>query len=1181
MKNTVPPVARALALVSLALFAVTARPDDPKPSSTEIRHAEDEPKSGHTLRGSPVIRRGPKDFPAESRDIFWQMDAVASGDNGALEPLNFDKDSDGMISDKERDAIRGRNTWLLWAAGNEAFWGWLQEDGYGLVDFLILLDSRERGTRFDSAGMINQPGMAANHDATKKILGLYLDQPAMASPPLPDWLQRYQPQSVLQGSSGAYGKASPIGYTHPLRDRVDYPANRPPRKELFPTEGGTVPMWNPDGTVALDDKGAEKTRTLEEFVQEIRKDLPKDGVDYDIYGYPSGVVGLRLFLNPDFFSNTPAADQARRYWHERVERTEDRYYKEPALNGDPKLVRPFRVGMSCAFCHVGPHPLSPPADRNEPQWHNLSSFIGAQYWKPRSAFGNLLTQDSFLYHFLHSQKPGTIDTSLVSTDHINNANTINGVFELNARIGRALANPTETQSAENKLLRSIEDPAGNSDERHTPRVLLDGADSIGAYGALARVYLNIGTFWEEWKLRHNAVVGFRPQQPFELQVCAENSVYWQVNRDQRVQYLADFFLFKRDGAATPRDNGSPATYHAQNATGSMKLRFAKTADGAANDPAAKNSYSDTQRKAGRLLWINQCAICHSSKQPEGFALEFLNTWKTAAVPQENEPAKYTLPLQFSDWREFRKHAAFEDYIKRLNTLIAKEYTKQTRDAAAPANLEGDPWDDDHPFWRENYLSSDIRVPLSLVGTNPGRALATNGIAGQMWDNFTSITYKKLPASGELQYYDLVKGNKASFEPKADGRGYYRPATHAALWATAPFLHNNTVGFYNDDPSVAGRLTAFEDAIRRMLSPDLRSATKLLHRAGAAEPAAFVTHPGDLRPSAAAHGDSGWTPTAFNQDPGYIYRLPLDTHVRFAAGFIRPLVEGIVGPVLTSILTVWIWVVLFLLFTFFAFRAQARHAGIVLLLLAILAALVIAYSGMSGMTGTTAGLVLTAISNLLELSAHTWWLATIVLTALGVAFFFVRADNVAFGKWVIVLLGAGAAILAWRLLDSWLAGGAAFILALLLSWSWRWEPAKFARLMFTGFTIVTVVAGWSANRFVNGKPIVSVPGANLTIGPLPIDVGPIPRGTPVNLMMNMDPESEHLPRALAATFAAFAKIKKQGLTGEAAWTVLSDVAGPDLLKASKCPDFVLDKGHGFGADLTPEEKESLIAFLLTL
>jgi len=37
---------------------------------------------------------------------------------------------------------------------------------------------------------------------------------------------------------------------------------------------------------------------------------------------------------------------------------------------------PIRV--SCGFCHIGPHPLNPPANPEEPEWKNLSGVIGGQ-----------------------------------------------------------------------------------------------------------------------------------------------------------------------------------------------------------------------------------------------------------------------------------------------------------------------------------------------------------------------------------------------------------------------------------------------------------------------------------------------------------------------------------------------------------------------------------------------------------------------------------------------------------------------------------------------------------------------------------------------------------------------------------------------------------------------------------
>ena len=42
--------------------------------------------------------------------------------------------------------ILGRNTWMLWCAGNEGFWDSLAGHSYGFTDLLKLIDSRKRPT---------------------------------------------------------------------------------------------------------------------------------------------------------------------------------------------------------------------------------------------------------------------------------------------------------------------------------------------------------------------------------------------------------------------------------------------------------------------------------------------------------------------------------------------------------------------------------------------------------------------------------------------------------------------------------------------------------------------------------------------------------------------------------------------------------------------------------------------------------------------------------------------------------------------------------------------------------------------------------------------------------------------------------------------------------------------------
>ena len=47
-------------------------------------------------------------------------------------------------------------------------------------------------------------------------------------------------------------------------------------------------------------------------------------------------------------------------------------------------------------------------------------------------------------------------------------------------------------------------------------MLKDGSDSVGALGALNRVYLNIGLFSEEWLPHFNPLVGGKPITPIEI-----------------------------------------------------------------------------------------------------------------------------------------------------------------------------------------------------------------------------------------------------------------------------------------------------------------------------------------------------------------------------------------------------------------------------------------------------------------------------------------------------------------------------------------------------------------------------------------------------------------------------------------------------------------------------------------
>src|SRR5581483_2509143 len=82
-------------------------------------------------------------------------------------------------------------------------------------------------------------------------------------------------------------------------------------------------------------------------------------------------------------------------------------------------------------------------------------------------------------------------------------------------------------------------------------------------------------------------------------------------------------------------------------------------------------------------------------------------------------------------------------------------------------------------------------------------------------------YNDLPSVGSITVYNPIDGTPSIFKLPAGGRGYTRPPSLISVWSSAPFLLNNSVGKFNGDPSVKGRMDAFDDAIHKMLWPDRR------------------------------------------------------------------------------------------------------------------------------------------------------------------------------------------------------------------------------------------------------------------------------------------------------------------------------------------------------------------------
>ena len=476
------------------------------------------------------------------------------------------------------------------------------------------------------------------------------------------------------------------------------------------------------------------------------------------YGQASGIVGLRLFPNPEF----DAAAAAR--W------IVEKYFNDPAYYNDKDLVRPYRIGMACGFCHVGPSPVRPPANAAAPAWSNLSSTVGAQYMWVDRLFIYDARADNFMYQLVRTYLPGAMDTSLVSTDYINNPRTMNAIYSLGDRLGMALRWGRETLVGGERNNRQFNDFSRTAALGHffqkpgttqTPRVLKDGSDSVGALGALNRVHLNIGLFSEEWLLHFNAVAGGKPITPIPIATAQRNSSYWQAT-EQGTPDTALFFL----------KAGRPD-------------RLADAPGG-----AAYLSTDAAQLDRGKTVFAETCARCHSSKIP------------TPAVGLD--PGGCNGPGYLQCFNRYWAWTKTEDFKARMRAIVL-----------APDFLEG------------NYLSTELRVPVTLVQTNACSPLATNALAGNIWDNFSSSTYKSLPSVGTITVHNPFTGAPSRYVMPAGGRGYTRPPSLIGLWSTAPFLLNNSVGPFEQDPSVPARMRVFDASIAQLLWPEKRARDPVL------------------------------------------------------------------------------------------------------------------------------------------------------------------------------------------------------------------------------------------------------------------------------------------------------------------------------------------------------------------
>jgi hypothetical protein len=144
---------------------------------------------------------------------------------------DMDRGPNGPIA-LSPDEIKGRNTWIVWTAGNDRLWDKMTGASAGALDFLKTLSSypglkASRDNRWTYLGLVNEPCFVKATGPDPNRYGLWLDQRRPDCPQDPFENERKYPGVKY----GARGKNIPAG---------------------------------------------------------------------SYYGYATGIVGLRLFPNPDF-----------------------------------------------------------------------------------------------------------------------------------------------------------------------------------------------------------------------------------------------------------------------------------------------------------------------------------------------------------------------------------------------------------------------------------------------------------------------------------------------------------------------------------------------------------------------------------------------------------------------------------------------------------------------------------------------------------------------------------------------------------------------------------------------------------------------------------------------------------------------------------------------------------------
>src|SRR5215470_14310204 len=176
-----------------------------------------QPRPGHVKDEALLADRDSSSFHAADEDYFRDMDRTKDGilDLVKLAPEPF-KEKDPNI------LVKGRNSWLVWTAGNDRLWDTLIYKSAGALDFLKTLSSHpellkidprySRDHRWEYLGLLNDPCFQKATGPDPDRWGLWLDKRRADCPADPfENEQKYPGVNIGSRGTKVDGKDFPVG----------------------------------------------------------------------------------------------------------------------------------------------------------------------------------------------------------------------------------------------------------------------------------------------------------------------------------------------------------------------------------------------------------------------------------------------------------------------------------------------------------------------------------------------------------------------------------------------------------------------------------------------------------------------------------------------------------------------------------------------------------------------------------------------------------------------------------------------------------------------------------------------------------------------------------------------------------------------------------------------------------